>query len=372
MNDYQFIHFLAIDHRLNEDQLGFMDRQSSYAIFDELEFSHESPPDDFHGDPLEMLRQGYHAHLHYANSGLRRLMFRLPGGLLWGRKVLDPFLNVPGVHWHPDPGERSAVGGRRSGVGDQGSEVGGQGPEVGVQMSEGWGRALEEEWRWRAAEDAEDSGSIASFVAKRKRQLAGTLEISPEGGGPYEKEIRHPERLLVKLVPVRYMLSWGDLRPLYLAWLRLNRDEHALEPPVPAGLGKLTRSLKTLAKFYEVPRELIAAAAEQSPAVPEPTARQRHDAWLARPEHADFAKLLKRLYALIRKVSAEGPPRNPAPELVRELDDMRAGVDLHAMRKAFASMMLELPFPSWPMAEPTRSLAQLRELAARKKKETEK
>jgi hypothetical protein len=208
-------------------------------------------------------------------------------------------------------------------------------------------------------------------VAERK--TAGTLEISPEGGGSYGKDVRHPERLLVKLVPLRTMLSDGDLRSLYLAWLRCNRDEHALEPPVPTGLGKLTRSLKTLALFYEVPRELIAAAAEQSPALPETTARQRREAWLAQPEYKDFAKLLKRLRAVIRKVTAEGPPRKPTKEQICELaDTMRAGLDMRAVRKALAGALLELPWPAWPMGEPTRTLAQLRELAARKKKETEK
>ena len=38
-----------------------------------------------------------------------------------------------------------------------------------------------------------------------------------------------------------------------------------MEPPVPAGLGKLTRELKALAEFYELDNKILAAAAKRSP-----------------------------------------------------------------------------------------------------------
>lgn len=66
--------------------------------------------------------------------------------------------------------------------------------------------------------------------------------------------------MLPEIAPVRELLIGGDLRPLYVAWLACNGDDEALEPPVPAGLGKLTPALKALAKFYEVSLDLIAAA----------------------------------------------------------------------------------------------------------------
>jgi hypothetical protein len=71
--------------------------------------------------------------------------------------------------------------------------------------------------------------------------------------------------LLHKIAPIRNALINGDLRPLYLAWLACNYDEESMEPPVPAGLGKLTRELKALAEFYELDNKILAAAAKRSP-----------------------------------------------------------------------------------------------------------
>lgn len=76
-----------------------------------------------------------------------------------------------------------------------------------------------------------------------------------------------------RLLPIRDELIRGDLRSLYIGWLSAsvfpgdddNPDE---EPPVPAGLGKLTAAQSTLAEFVAVTVDVIAAAAEASPAPP--------------------------------------------------------------------------------------------------------
>jgi hypothetical protein len=50
-------------------------------------------------------------------------------------------------------------------------------------------------------------------------------------------------------------------------------EEHAVadtEPPAPAGLGDLSASLRAIADFLEIDKDLIAVAAETSPPLEEP------------------------------------------------------------------------------------------------------
>ncbi|OKI46428.1 hypothetical protein [Micromonospora sp. CB01531] len=85
--------------------------------------------------------------------------------------------------------------------------------------------------------------------------------------------------LLASITPVRAALAAGDLRLLYLGWLRcvqsLELDDDEPEPPAPAGLGTLDASLTTVAEFLCIDPDLIAAAAAASAqAAVEPTAAQ--------------------------------------------------------------------------------------------------
>ncbi|PWU51619.1 hypothetical protein DLJ47_21010 [Micromonospora sp. S4605] len=86
--------------------------------------------------------------------------------------------------------------------------------------------------------------------------------------------------LLASIIPVRAGLAAGDLRLLYLAWLRCVQSEETAddgpEPPVPAGLGTLDAALTAVAEFLRIDPDLIAAAAAGSPpaASGEPTAAQ--------------------------------------------------------------------------------------------------
>ncbi|MGC5055088.1 hypothetical protein ACLQ2S_27005 [Micromonospora sp. DT48] len=86
--------------------------------------------------------------------------------------------------------------------------------------------------------------------------------------------------LLASIIPVRASLAGGDLRLLYLAWLRCVQSEDIAddepEPPVPAGLGTLDAPLTAVAEFLRVDPDLIAAAAAGSTAAAsgEPTAAQ--------------------------------------------------------------------------------------------------
>lgn len=102
MSEYQFIHFQALDGPLNDKQLAFMRRQSTRADVSRWEFTNEYHFGDFHGDAMGMLRNGYDVHLHFANFGIRRLMFRLPAGLLCDRKTFKRFVADCGMAWHAD------------------------------------------------------------------------------------------------------------------------------------------------------------------------------------------------------------------------------------------------------------------------------
>ena len=80
MSEYQYVGFRAIDGPVSEENLEFMQRQSSRAEITPWSFDNEYHYGDFRGDAAEMLRRGYDFHLHYANFGDRKLMIRLPTG----------------------------------------------------------------------------------------------------------------------------------------------------------------------------------------------------------------------------------------------------------------------------------------------------
>ncbi|MCC6568919.1 MAG: hypothetical protein IT315_06745 [Anaerolineales bacterium] len=77
------------------------------------------------------------------------------------------------------------------------------------------------------------------------------------------------ENILGQLTPLREQLLQGDMRALYLIWLKAiasenNSEGTKFEPPVPAGLKKLNASLQALAEFFEIDPHLISAAADTS------------------------------------------------------------------------------------------------------------
>src|SRR5437016_5391234 len=73
---------------------------------------------------------------------------------------------------------------------------------------------------------------------------------------------------MASLIPLRSDLLRGDLRCLYLGWLRSAQDggldEDALEPPVPVGLQELSGPLDALIEFLEIDEDLVEVAAQAS------------------------------------------------------------------------------------------------------------
>ena len=273
MSECQFIHFLAIDRPLNDKQLVFMRRQSTRAEITEWEFTNEYTFGDFHGDATEMLRRGFDIHLHYANFGVRRLMIRLPNGLPCDRRMFNKFQVDDCMEWIAD-----------------------------------------------------------------KKGKGGILDVYPEAdAGTYEEDIFDVDTLLHKFVPIRNLLINGDLRPLYIAWLACNYDEESLEPPVPAGLGKLPRELKALAKFYELDNKFLAAAAKRSPPLSKASdVGDTLKVWIAKQSPKDLRTLVGKFL-----MNEEGGTRAKTLSRIRE----------------------QIGAVTWPTAEPTRTWGQLRNSA---------
>lgn len=112
------------------------------------------------------------------------------------------------------------------------------------------------------------------------------------------------------MIPLRANLARGDHRCLYLAWLLCVQvgevEENAEEPPVPDGLAAFTESLSAFAEFLRIDSDLIAAAAEVSPAevaVP----REEIEQWIQSLPDKEKTKLLL-------NAALNGP--NPQAELL--------------------------------------------------------
>lgn len=159
------------------------------------------------------------------------------------------------------------------------------------------------------------------------------------------------EGILGRLIPLREQLLQGDMRMLYLAWLKAvsmhdpDEWEDEPEPPVPAGLKQLNASLRAFADFLEIDLHLIAAAAQASESdkmKPEPDlksaiakmTREETDAYLltiARGEPGALLSLKKHLAVLS---GAGSPSQAQSTRTVGELFELAKRRKAEASRKA--------------------------------------
>jgi hypothetical protein len=237
LSEYQYVAFRAIDGPVSESNLKFMEKQSSRAEITPWSFENEYHFGDFRGDAGAMLRRGYDFHFHYANFGIRKLMIRLPNGLP-DAKAAAPYLKKRGAQFSKD--------------------------------NDGPGGIL----------------SIEPFFE------AGELEDLWELDG-----------VLDRLLALREEILGGDLRPLYLAHVAIASDsnhdpEEEKSAPVPAGLGKLSDAQQALAELYGLSEALIAAAAQNAPALPEHSnVQNRYAEWIGRQPEATKNDWIARLMA---------------------------------------------------------------------------
>jgi hypothetical protein len=82
MSEYQYYEFLALDRQLTDQQRAELRSISTRAEITATRFVNEYQWGDFKGDPRKLMERYFDAFLYLANWGTRRLMFRLPRGVL--------------------------------------------------------------------------------------------------------------------------------------------------------------------------------------------------------------------------------------------------------------------------------------------------
>jgi len=209
VSEYQYYEFLALDRPLTDKQRAELRKLSSRADITATRFVNEYNYGDFRGSPEKLMERYFDAFLYLANWGTRRLMFRLP------RALLDA--EVARQYCHTD----------------------------------------------------------AASVIETSDHVIVSLYLDRD---PDNYWVEADDRLAPMVQQARSDLATGDLRLLYLGWLLgaqwADQDEEDAmddtEPPVPAGLGDLSASLRAIADFLEIDKDLMAVAAETSPPLEEP------------------------------------------------------------------------------------------------------
>jgi hypothetical protein len=138
------------------------------------------------------------------------------------------------------------------------------------------------------------------------------------------------------MVAARSDLLTGDHRLLHLAWLMGIQWDHVddedTEPPVPPGLKDLSGALQAIADFLEIDQDLIAVAAEASPASTDTPAAGLAD-WIATLPMADKDKFLTMVAdgegpqvqaLLLRRFRGSPLNRNAADPAARTAAQLRA------------------------------------------------
>lgn len=109
------------------------------------------------------------------------------------------------------------------------------------------------------------------------------------------------EGWMPNLLPLRDELLRGDLRLLYLVWLRTapylaeyGREDDPVEPPIPPNLDKPSESLQAFVELVELDQDLVAAAAQASDRQ-QPIAEPPLENWLEKLSAAEKQEFLLKL-----------------------------------------------------------------------------
>jgi hypothetical protein len=202
MSEYQYYEWQTIDRPLSPEEREAVSRLSSHM---ETVTSTQAIVSyswgDFKHDPRQVLLQYFDAHLYMANWGTRRLLFRFP------KALIDP-------------------------------------------------QAVEPYCR-------------DNFLTLTLEGSHYILEFSPEEDEADGMWVE-ADGDLDKLIPIREQILQGDYRALYLSWLKAvsledpEENSSEIEPPIPAGLGKLNSSQRAFIEFFELDERLVKAAAKAS------------------------------------------------------------------------------------------------------------
>ena len=155
------------------------------------------------------------------------------------------------------------------------------------------------------------SGDCAVVTKK-----AGIVIVSFTSEDEDTDYVDEDEMTLSSLISLRGELAGGDLRALYVGWLLCVQageiEDRDLEPPVPAGLGQLSSSQENLVELLRVDRDLLTAAAQNSPSF-KPAGHDRDDVrnWVTQLPATMKDELLTKLI-----IGGDSEVRN---ELIRKL-----------------------------------------------------
>jgi hypothetical protein len=186
-------------------------------------------------------------------------------------------------------------------------------------------------------------GESAAVTAKGDHVILDFVSEDEEGEGWIEED----GSALASLIPLRADLAGGDLRVLYLAWLRCVNDgelgDDVVEPPCPPGLAKLSAPLDAFVEFMRIDRDLVAAAAAGSA---EPAATEDGGdvhRWVAGLPDDEKTVLLLRLVdddgvhlraELLRRFRESRKIETPPPgERRRTVGELRKGADARAQER---------------------------------------
>jgi hypothetical protein len=222
MSEYQRYEFMTSDRPLTRAQLDAVDDLSSHIEVTSTQAIVEYHHGDFKHDPIDVLYKFFDGFLYFANWGSTQLAFRFPHGILPADLINDY--------------------------------------------------------------------NFDDTVAFTRHRDYDILDIDFNEVSGYDGYAGWREGDLGSLMPLRDELMNGDLRALYIAWLAQQEamgdygdDEEEEEeeeeengkddeddgdkispPPVPPGLDKLTEAQQALADLWEVPQEILVAAAQHS------------------------------------------------------------------------------------------------------------
>jgi hypothetical protein len=276
MSEYQYYEFQAIDRPLSEKEQAEVGSYSSRAEVTSTRAVFTYSYGDFRGDPQKILQKYFDAMVYMANWGTKQLVFRLPRSLVDAKALTS--------------------------------------------------------YRYQDL--------ISTSV--RKNHIILDIGLHEEEGGGWVEG----EGWLSSLAMLRRDILLGDYRALYLAWLKaisiyeeFEDDEDSLEPPVPAGLKKLSAPLKSLVEFFEIDDDLIAVAAEASAEAQkadEPNLEQQVIK-LSEQERIDFLVKIARgdpqaNVQLMKRLKELAPNRRgrsvPSPNSQRQASQLLAAADV--------------------------------------------
>ena len=84
MSEYQYYEFRAVDRPLTNEEKALLRRISSRGEITSTSFKNVYHWGDFKGDPLELMKTMFDAHVYVTNWGYQRLMLKIPS------RALDP------------------------------------------------------------------------------------------------------------------------------------------------------------------------------------------------------------------------------------------------------------------------------------------